>query len=446
MVSINTQIPEKMTFLLESARFKVTASGRGAGAKSWTYARVLLSLGTIAPLRILCARETMLSIKESVHRLLSDQIKLLGLERHYEVLKSTIIGKNGTEFVFAGLRQLTVDNIKSFESVDICWVEEAANVSKRSWDVLIPTIRKDHVNFGLYEGPSEIWVSFNPNLELDETYQRFIVHPPENSIVRQLTTDDNPWFTDTLRQEMDSCRIRDPHSFAHIWQGQCQSITEATIHKDGLVAAEISGRITSVPYNPVKPVETFWDLGISDSTAIWFVQTIGYEYHLIDYVEGNNRPLVGDNGWLTELQAKPYNYGTCFLPHDARAREKGSGKSYEELLRASGRKVRIVPSLSISDQINAARAIFHRCWFNREGCKDGLRALRYYQWAPLPASVKAAGDASNPGLTLYGKEPLHNWASHGGSAFSYFAVGIKEPEVAKAPPARPPQRPLSAWS
>jgi phage terminase large subunit len=446
-IHINTQIPEKLQFLLESHRFKVAASGRGGGAKSWTFARVLLSLGTVAPLRILCARETMLSIKESVHKLLSDQIERLGMGGHYDVLKSTISGKNGTEFVFAGLRQLTVDNIKSFESVDICWVEEAANVTKRSWDVLIPTIRKDDVNFGLYRGSSEIWVSFNPNLESDETYQRFIINPPENAVVRQLTIADNPWFPKVLRDEMNACRARDPHSFAHIWEGQCQSITEATIYKDQLIAAEIGGRMTRVPYDAIKPVDTFWDLGISDSTAIWFVQTVGFEYHAIDYVEGNNRPLLGENGWLLELNAKPYNYGTCWLPHDARAREKGSGKSYEDQLRAAGRKVRIVPNLSVADQINAGRTVFNRCFFDREGCKDGLRALRYYQWTPLPATVRSAGDPSNPGLQLYGKEPLHNWASHGGSAFNYFAVGIKEPplKVDKPKSSWPPMRSLSPW-
>ena len=434
-VQIKTALPGRLAFLLEPHRFKVAASGRGGGAKSWTFARTLLSLGTIVPLRILCARETMMSIKESVHRLLSDQIELLGLRNHYEILKSAIQGRNGTEFVFAGLRQLTVDNIKSFESVDICWVEEAANVTKRSWDVLIPTIRKDDVNFGLYRGPSEIWVSFNPNLESDETYQRFIVRPPVSAKVQQLTIEDNPWFPQVLRDEMEACRLRDPHSFAHIWQGQCQSITEATIYKDQLMAAEMAGRITSVPYDPIRPVDTFWDLGISDFTAIWFVQSIGYEYHLIDYVEGNNRPLVGDNGWLTELQARPYNYGWHYLPHDARAREKGSGRSYEEMLRSSGRRVQIVRNLSVAEQINAGRAIFHRCYFNREGCKDGLKALRYYQWSPVPPSMISDASKPAPETQMYSKDPLHNWASHGGSAFNYFAVGIKEPPVKQEPAA-----------
>jgi phage terminase large subunit len=438
VVEIKTQIPEAMQFLLEPHRFKVAASGRGAGAKSWTFARTLLSLGTIVPLRILCARETMLSIKESVHRLLSNQIELLGMGKHYDILKSSIAGRNGSEFVFAGLRQLTVDNIKSFESIDIVWVEEAANVTKRSWDVLIPTIRKDDVDFGLYRGQSEIWVSFNPNLESDDTYQRFIVKPDARMAVHQLTTEDNPWFTQVLRDEMEACRINDPHGFAHIWQGQCQSITEATIYKDGLMAAETSGRICSVPYDPIKPVDVFFDIGISDFTAIWFVQTVGYEYHLIDYEEGNNRPLVGDNGWLMVLQSKPFNYGTHYLPHDARAREKGSGKTYEELLRASGRRVQIVRNLSESEQVNAGRAVFHRCYFDREGCKDGLRALRYFQWAPLPASAQAVGDASNPGKQTYSTHTLHNWASHGGKAFTYFAIGSKEPEPQMKQPSQPP--------
>src|SRR6185437_15618646 len=159
---IEANFPEKLSYLFKPKRYKVAYGGRG-GAKSWGFARALLILGAQKPLRILCTRETQKSIGDSVHKLLDDQIKLLGLEKFYEVQKSAIIGANGTEFIFAGIRQ-NVHNLKSYEACDICWVEEAQTVSKSSWDVLVPTIRK--------EG-SEIWVSFNPDLETDETYQRF---------------------------------------------------------------------------------------------------------------------------------------------------------------------------------------------------------------------------------------------------------------------------------
>ena len=148
------QFPQKLEFLSKPYRYKVAYGGRGSG-KSWGFARELLIQGATKKLRVLCAREIQRSIKQSVHQLLSDQIQQLNLGSFYQVLESEIRGINGTQFNFTGLANNTVESIKSFEGVDIVWVEEAQTVSKRSWDILIPTIRKPK---------SEIWVSFNPDL------------------------------------------------------------------------------------------------------------------------------------------------------------------------------------------------------------------------------------------------------------------------------------------
>src|SRR5262245_60232648 len=132
----NAQFPDKLACLFEPKRYKILYGGRG-GAKSWGVARALLILGASRSLRILCAREFQNSIADSVHKLLSDQIAALGLAGHYDVLQTAIRGRNGTEFRFEGLRH-NVTKIKSYEGVDICWVEEAQSVSKESWDTLIP--------------------------------------------------------------------------------------------------------------------------------------------------------------------------------------------------------------------------------------------------------------------------------------------------------------------
>src|SRR6185437_2679086 len=158
---ITAEFPEKLAFLFEPHSYKILYGGRD-GAKSWSVARALLILGTQKPLRILCARETMDSIRESVHQLLSDQISNLGLDDFYKPLQSEIRGVNGTELVFAGLRKQTVGSLKSYEAIDICWVEEASVVSRRSLTILLPTIRKPG---------SEIWFSLNPDLETDAVYQ-----------------------------------------------------------------------------------------------------------------------------------------------------------------------------------------------------------------------------------------------------------------------------------
>src|ERR1700728_256887 len=190
---MNVEIPEILAPLFQPARFKVVYGGR-AGVKSWNIARALLTLGRQQKLRIPCGRETMQSIKDSVHQLLEDQIKLLELDWFYRVRKAEITGLNGTQFTFHGLRDQSIHNIKSLEGADKLWVEEAQNVSKKSWLTVIPTIRKPG---------SEIWVSFNPELESDDTYQRFVVHPPPGAVVIKTSYRDNPFLSDEIRQDIE---------------------------------------------------------------------------------------------------------------------------------------------------------------------------------------------------------------------------------------------------
>jgi phage terminase large subunit len=219
---INADIPEAFAFLFDpplgALRYRVAYGGRGS-AKSWQFARALLVHGVSRPLRILCAREYMASMKDSVHALLTDQIAKLGLGALYTVRETSITGLNGTEILFKGLRR-DIQSIKSTEGIDICWVEEAASVSDSSWGVLIPTVRK--------EG-SEIWVSFNPELETDPTFKRFVTDPPARSIVRPVGYRDNPWLPDVLREEAEELRRRDPDAFAHVWGGETWKRSDAEV-------------------------------------------------------------------------------------------------------------------------------------------------------------------------------------------------------------------------
>jgi phage terminase large subunit len=210
--------PAKLDFLFEPARYKVAYGGRG-GAKSWGFARALLIMGAQRKLLILCAREIQKSIKDSVHRLLKEQIQELGLGGFYEVQETIIRGKNGTEIIFQGLRS-NVDQIKSLEGVDVCWAEEAQTVSADSWEILIPTIRKQD---------SEIWVSFNPMLETDPTYERFVTNPPPGSSVVKIGWQDNPWIPQVLLDEKDYLYRVDPDVAAHVWGGACLKNTDAQV-------------------------------------------------------------------------------------------------------------------------------------------------------------------------------------------------------------------------
>ena len=206
-------IPEAFAFLFDpplgDTRYRVAYGGRGS-AKSWQFARAALIHGAERVLRVLCAREYQTSIKDSVHKLLEDQIGVMGLDGFYGVQKTSIIGANGTEFLFKGLRR-DVAEIKSTEGIDIAWIEEAEAVSDASWQALIPTVRKPG---------SELWITFNPALATDPTYKRFIAEPPTRSIVRQVGYRDNPWLPEVLREEAAELHVRDPEAYAHVWGGE----------------------------------------------------------------------------------------------------------------------------------------------------------------------------------------------------------------------------------
>lgn len=206
--------------LFEPKRFKVFYGGRGAG-KSWTIANALLIKGGQSQMRILCTREFQSSIRDSVHKLLSDRITKNGLDHFYHVTQNAIYGQNGTEFLFHGLKYSS-QTIKSLEGVDVCWTEEAQTISNESWETLIPTIRKDN---------SEIWLSMNPQLETDPTYQRFIKNQRPNQTTVKVNYPDNPFFSDALRSEMEYQKELDYNDYLHIWEGECKTATDAQIFK-----------------------------------------------------------------------------------------------------------------------------------------------------------------------------------------------------------------------
>lgn len=190
-------------------RFYVYYGGRGA-AKSHQVAQRALIAGHQARRRILCAREFQTSMRDSVHQLLAHYVERLGLSAFYQVRPDSIIHANGTEFLFKGLRR-NIEEVKSTEGIDVCWVEEAQGVSARSWDVLVPTVRRPG---------SEIWVTFNPYQATDPTWDRFVAHPPPSALVRKVTWRDNPWFPDVLREEMEHRRETDHDGYLHIWEGE----------------------------------------------------------------------------------------------------------------------------------------------------------------------------------------------------------------------------------
>lgn len=216
--------PWAKEFLPGKIRYKIVYGGRGS-AKSWTFARMLLVRASRVPIRVLCSRELQISIQDSVYQLLVDQIRALGQESKFYVQANRILSTCGSQILFKGLKGISNDAsaLKSLEGIDVLWIEEGQNVSAKSLEIIIPTIRKKH---------SEIWITMNPNLETDAVYQ-LIKNPPENSIIRKINFDQNPWFYETeLPQEMEWSRKTDPDAYRHIWLGECRTNSDAQIFKN----------------------------------------------------------------------------------------------------------------------------------------------------------------------------------------------------------------------
>ncbi len=399
-INLNLTLPFKLAPLYEPCRYKVMHGGRGGG-KSHGVAQVLLEMGTRAPLRILCAREIQKSMRDSVHRLLKDYVVRLGLTEFYEVLDNEIRGANGTLFLFSGLQSHTVDSIKSFEGVDIVWVEEAHGVSKKSWDVLIPTIRK--------EG-SEIWLTLNPDMETDETYARFIATPSDDTWVCQINWRDNPWFPEVLNQErLKAKRSMSKEDYEHIWEGKPRRVAEGAIYRYEIEALYEDKRATRVPYDPTLPVHTVWDLGWNDAMTITMVQRGPQDVRIIDYIEDSHRTL---DWYVAQLEKRPYRWGTDFLPHDGRTRNFQTGKSTEEQLRAMGRKkVMVLAQTSVEEGIKAARLLFPRCYFDATKTARLLECLKRYRRDIHSKTGEATA-------------PLHDEFSHGADNFRYIGQAV----------------------
>lgn len=395
---MRAQFPSKLKPLFRTARYKVFHGGRGSG-KSWGVARALLILARQKRLRILCTREVQKSIKDSVHALLSDQIQSLGFGADFQILETEIrCTRTGSVFLFAGLSQHTVESIKSFEGCDIVWVEEAQTVSGKSWDVLIPTIRKPG---------SEIWITLNPQLETDETFQRFIANPPPDSVVVEMNYNDNPWFPAVLETErLHAQKTMKAEKYRHIWEGKCMPAVDGAIYFDEVAKAEDEGRITRVSPDKLLKVHAIFDLGWNDAMTIIMVQRSASELRVVDYIEDSHKKL---SDYSDMLKAKPYNWGHVWLPHDGFSKDFKTGKSAEEMMRALGWTVARTPNMDIEGGIKAAREVFERVWFDAEKTKRLVECLKRYR-RNIGQKTGEAG------------APLHDEFSHGADAFRYMAL------------------------
>lgn len=438
------QIPGKLQFLMQPAttepgggRFKVVHGGRGS-AKSMSTAKANLMRAFNSRKKILNAREIQNSIKDSVHALYKECIYDMRFVEGTDFVvqnDSIICPRTESLFIFKGLRANAAE-IKSMQGIDIAWVEEADKVSAASWKYLVPTIRAEYEDGSC----SEIIITMNPELEEDYTYQNFIVDPPSSAIVVQMNWADNPWFPSVLNAERvelftkaqaakERGLTRLMEEYMWIWEGHTKSAVEGAIYAEELAVAQAENRITSVPLLRGVPVNTYWDLGRSDQTAIWFVQYQPGARRVVDYYE--NSGLAIDH-YVAKLQEKGYVYGTHYLPHDAdneviQASKSVSGQLRDAFPQEGAVKVVRRPARKMLG-INAGRNVMSMALIDREACADGLTRLRRYRYGVKDDGARTV-------------EPLHDENSNGADAWQTFGLADAPPRAeGKMPAMKPPPR------
>lgn len=415
------KIPKIFKPLDEHYRYKVMYGGRGS-SKSWTVARKLILRGVQEKLLILCARELQKSIKQSVHRLIKDQIVHLGVESFFDITDNSIKGKNGTEFIFLGTKH-NPEEIKSTEGVDICWIEEAHNLTEASWDIIDPTIRK--------EG-SEIWITFNTRFKFDHLYQLFIANPPPpNSWVKKVNHCDNPFFPEPLKAQMENMKRVDFEKYLHIWEGELKILAAGAIFGKQVLKAREEGRFCRIPIESSCEVFTFWDLGRNDHTAIWFMQNVGKEYRMIDYYENRMQDIDHYcrviNGTCTEEERDAFNitladnkrrqayiYGEHHMPHDIEHQMLGMTNTRREQFESGGvRPIKTVPRIKEKNEaIEMTRQIWSKVWIDVDRCERGIECLSNYRYD------------YNDDRDTHSQTPYHDWSSNGADAFMQMGQGF----------------------
>ncbi len=305
-----------------------------------------------------------------------------------------------TEFVFTGLSDLTADSIKSFEGADVVWVEEGQVVTDRSWTILIPTIRK--------EG-SEIWITFNPELDTDPTWTRFIEHPPKRTLQIELNWRDNPWFTESMNEKRLHDQATLPsYEYEWIWEGKCRPAISGAIYADQVADLFAQNRVGDYPVNAQFPVYAVLDLGWNDATAIVICQREVSALRVIDYLEDHHKP---PDWYSAQLRSKPYRVTELFLPHDG-AHSHLTGPSPQRAFEDLKWTVNILPNQSVEDGIRTLRQTFPSLYIDRR-CTRLLECLKRYRRTIPPSTQEPS-------------KPLHDEFSHGADAMRYAALAAPQ--------------------
>ncbi|BCS87341.1 hypothetical protein [Pseudodesulfovibrio sediminis] len=259
----------------------------------------------------------------------------------------------------------------------------------------------------------------NPEYELDPNKAMLHRHHEEYfqgleaNLGILLSAEQRAWYAAVQNDQQDDMKREYPSTPEEAFE----AAIEGAYYASQFAGIRENKQICNVPYDPALPVHTAWDLGMADSTSIWFVQALGdREYRVIDHYTNSGEGL---EHYAKHLDSKPYKYGRHIAPHDIRVKELGSGKSRLETARGLGIVFDVAPQLSVQDGINAARNILPKCYFDERKCSEGVKSLEAYR--------KEWDDKNG----CWKNNPLHDWTSHDADAFRYFAVGFKTPSTTK---------------
>jgi phage terminase large subunit len=390
---ISAKMPKWARVLFEPQwRYISLRGGRGSG-KTKNIARALVLKASQGPVRILCTREIQDSIKDSVYAQLETEIKELGLESEFTLLRDEIRSNAGALFMFKGLNDLSVGGVKSTADINYCWVEEAQYLTEKSWNALTPTIRADG---------SQIWLSWNPELETDFIYERVVKEGLQNCASLFINFDQNPWLPSVLRDEEQDMSARDPIRHRHIWLGEPLPAVESAIYFDEIARMEREERTRNMTFDDILQTYIVMDLGIADFTSAWVVQQGAGEVRILDFIENNRVPQSWFSDQFTE---RGYDNAIICLPHDARAQNSHTGMTTVQLYEGLGWTVETVENLGVEEGIRMTREMLQRTLIDKSRCVGGIEHLKRYQ------RTKAG-------------HPLHDEHSHACDALRYVAVHL----------------------
>jgi phage terminase large subunit len=357
---------------------------------------------------IVNAREIQRSMRDSIKKLYEDQISALGLSKYFDIKRESIKNRiTDSEMIFIGLQDHTADSVKGLEGADILLLEEAQNLSQRSMDLAIPSIRKPG---------SEIWALWNPTLDSD-AIQRLLISLqkscPEELDYASVGIYDNPFASEEARKECQRLKDEDPVKWGHVYGGQTVRIVEGAIYEQELSRLIEERRLTSaIHYQPEAKTILAFDLGRNDCTHVILGQHVGTKEKQIFWAYENN--FQGFPHYIDEVKKTGYRIDHIILPHDARARGISTIDTPEEMCRKAwpNAQIDVLKADSIELGIEHARKHFGSVYIHPEGAKCTYESLRRYR-RKLLATVGPAGEPT------YG-DPIHDQASHGADCFRYW--------------------------